>query len=211
MKKLYTLGYAVVLNAFAQSLMAETKLGMTAWGVAAVNMEEYVHITLGTAFILLSVFAYVIACIIRRHFYLKEMIESFAFLFAFGLLTDLFVYLLPDLSIYGLVLRYILNTIGLFILLFSISIHLKVNRAIHPMDVYLKVLQEKLGSVKWGTYLAYGSAFIIGVVFGLLKGSISAIHLGTLNVLVFSGMIFDFYTNRVLKNITFDQEHGIIE
>ena len=211
MRKLYTLGYAVILNAFAQSLMAETKLGMTAWGVAAVNMEEYVGISLGTAFIILSVFAYFVACIIRRKYYLREMIESFAFLFAFGLLTDLFVYLLPDLSVHSLLVRYLFNTLGLFILLFSISIHLKVNRAIHPMDVYLKVLQEKLRSVKWGTYLAYGSAFIIGVIFGALKGYVSAIHLGTLNVLVFSGIIFDFYTNKLLRNVSFEQEHDIIE
>jgi uncharacterized membrane protein YczE len=204
MRKLYTLIYAVILNAFSQSLMAETKVGMTAWGVAAVNMEGYTRISLGMSFIILSVFAYLLAVVIRRKFNPKEMVESFLFLFAFGFLTDLFIILIPSLDGLSYLTRVLLNTVGLFTLLFSISIHLKVNRAIHPMDVYLKELQFKIKSVKWGTYLAYSSAFSIGIIFGLLKGSISAIDIGTLNVLLFSGLIFDFYTNKLLKNVTFE-------
>lgn len=203
MKKIIVLIIAVLLNAFGQSLMAETEFGMTAWGMAAVNLEAFAGISLGMAFIILATGSYFFAIFLRKRFDLREMIESFLFLFAFGFLTDLFVYLLPSLNEVHILLRLMYNVIGLLILLFSIALHLKVNRAIHPMDVYLRELQDMVKSVRTGTYIAYGSAFILGTLFGLLYGEILGIHFGTVYTLLLSGILFSFYTNTLLKNVRF--------
>ena len=204
MKKLLILFIAVLLNAFGQSLMAQTDFGMTAWGMAAINTENLFNISLGMSFIVLSICAYFVGTAIRRKFILREMIESFIFLFAFGGFTDLFVYLIPDLSAINVALRVLFNVFGLLILLFSISLHLKVGIAIHPMDVYLREIQKKVKSISKGTYISYGSAFLIGTVFGLIYGEIGGIHIGTIYTLLLSGLIFDFYTNKLLKNINFN-------
>ena len=205
MRKFHTLIFAVILNALGQALMAQTEFGMTAWGVAAINLSNFSRISLGTSFILLSVLAYFLACLIRSKYDMKEMIQSFTFLFAFGILTDIFVYLIPNLGLEHILLRFALNFVGLFILLFSIALHLKVNIAIHPMDVYLKVMQKRLNSVRYGTYFSYSSAFVVGIVFGLLYGEIEGIHFGTVYALLLSGLLFDFYNRYMLHNIHFDE------
>ena len=206
MRKILVLIVAVLLNALGQSLMAQTEFGMTAWGMAAVNLEAYIHISLGMAFIILSILSYFVATLMRKRFDLREMIESFLFLFAFGFLTDLFVYLIPSLGDMHIIVRFLCNFLGLLVLLFSISLHLKVNRAIHPMDVYLKEIQIKMNSVRYGTYMSYGSAFIIGAALGLLNGEILGINFGTIYTLLLSGIIFGFYSNVLLKNVRFDDE-----
>ena len=205
MKKILVLIVAVLLNALGQSLMAQTEFGMTAWGMAAVNLEAFATLSLGLSFIVLSVLAYVFATIIRKRFDAREMVESFLFLFAFGFLTDLFVYLIPNLSSLHLLSRFLFNFIGLLILLFSISLHLKVNRAIHPMDVYLKEIQFKVKSVRFGTYISYGSAFVIGIALGFMNKEILGINFGTIYTLLLSGLIFGFYTNVLLKDVKFDE------
>ena len=203
MKKPIVLTIAVILNALGQSIMAQTEFGMTAWGMAAVNLEAFAGISLGLSFVVLSTFSYVLAVGIRRRFDYREMIESFLFLFAFGFLTDLFVLLIPSLSQEDIIIRFLFNFLGLLILLFSIALHLKVNRAIHPMDVYLRELQRIYKSVRLGTYIAYGSAFVLGTIFGLLYGEILGIHFGTIYTLLLSGILFSFYTDRLLKNVHF--------
>lgn len=205
MKKIIVLIIAVLLNALGQSLMAQTEFGMTAWGMAAVNLEAFASISLGLSFIVLSVLAYILGTIIRKRFDGREMVESFLFLFAFGFLTDLFVFLIPNLSELTMLSRFLFNFIGLLILLFSISLHLKVNRAIHPMDVYLKEIQSKVKSVRFGTYISYGSAFVIGIVLGFVNKEILGINFGTIYTLLLSGIIFGFYTNVILKNVKFDE------
>jgi uncharacterized membrane protein YczE len=204
MKRILVLMIAVLLNAFGQSLMAQTEFGMTAWGMAAVNFEAFTGISLGLSFVILSTLSYLVAVLIRKKIDHRECIESFLFLFAFGFLTDVFVSLIPNISEIHILLRFIYNFIGLLILLFSISLHLKVNRAIHPMDVYLREIQDKVKSVRIGTYISYGSAFILGITFGILNGRIEGINIGTVYTLLLSGVIFGFYTNTLLKNVKFN-------
>ena len=83
MKKVLYLVIAVVGNALGTAFMAETNLGMTAWGAGSLNFAKYFDLSLGTGFIILSVFFYLTATIIRRKFILIEMIQSFLFLFSF--------------------------------------------------------------------------------------------------------------------------------
>jgi uncharacterized membrane protein YczE len=134
------------------------------------------------------------------------MIESFLFLFFFGAFTDVFIYLIPNMSLEPVFTRFLVNFTGLLILLFSISLHLKVNRAIHPMDVYLREIQTKVKSIRYGTYIAYGSAFVIGTLFGILNKELLGINIGTIYTLLLSGLIFDFYSNHLLKNVHFKED-----
>jgi len=205
MKRILVLIVAVLLNAFGQSLMAQTEFGMTAWGMAAVNFKAFTGVSLGLSFIILSTLSYIVAVLIRKRIDHRECVESFLFLFAFGFLTDVFVYFIPNLSELDIIVRFIYNFFGLLILLFSISLHLKVNRAIHPMDVYLREIQDKVKSVRFGTYISYGSAFILGIIFGTFNGRIEGINIGTIYTLLLSGVIFGFYTNTLLKNVKFEE------
>lgn len=196
-KRLLYLGYAVLFNALGTALMAESNLGMSAWGTAAINLSKYLGVSLGVAFNIVAIVFYIFALIIMRRFSLEEAALSFGFSLSFGFFSDVFMYIIPDIISSPMWLRIIVNIIGLFVLLFGIAIHLRINLAVHPMDVYLGAVQKAMKSIAKGTYLAYFSAFLIAVIFGLLSGGIVGIGLGTINTLVFGGLILAFYDSRL--------------
>jgi len=196
-KRLLYLGYAILFNALGTALMAESDLGMSAWGTAAINLSKFLGVSLGLAFNIVAVVFYLFALLIMKKFSLKEALFSFGFSIFFGLFSDIFMYMIPDIPESLVSLRIIVNIMGLFILLFGIAIHLRINLAVHPMDVYLGSVQRALMSVAKGTYLAYFSAFLVAIVFGLLSGGIIGIGLGTINTLLFGGLILDFYDKKL--------------
>ena len=162
MKKAFYLVLAIIGNGLGSAIMFQTHLGMSAWGTAAINLSNYLNIYLGLAFNIVAVAFYIIALILMKRFSIKEAVLSFAFSLSFGLFSDIFMYIIPDIPNNLLVVRSIVNILGLLILLFGIAIHLRINLAVHPMDVYLGAVHKVMKSVAKGTYLAYFSAFFGG-------------------------------------------------
>lgn len=199
MRKGWMMAIAVIGNAVGQSLMSVTDMGMTAWGTSAANFSAYFNISLGWGFFIVSTIFYIAALIIRRKIIWVEVILSFAFLLSFSVLVNLCISLLPDLSTIWIGYRIGINTVGLFILLFAIATHIRVNIALHPMDVFLRVIQHKMNSIKWGTYVSYSIAFLWAIIFGLLNGEITGFHIGTINTLLFGGLILDFYDKKLIS------------
>ena len=198
MRKAWYLLIAVSGNALGTVLMNSTGLGMTAWGASSSNVANFFMWPLSRGFLLLSVLFYITAILIRKKFILLEMVLSFSFMIGFMLFTDMFTELFPDLSSLHIFLRVIINLSGFFILFFAIAVHIKVNIAVHPMDVYLKEMQIKCNSVKIGSYISYASAFVIAIVFGLLHREITEIGFGTVMTLLFGGILLDFYNKKIL-------------
>ena len=197
MKKIGFLTIAVIGNALGTALMAETELGMTAWGSGALNLSNFFDISLGLGFVCLSILFYIIAITIRKEFIFNEFLMSFAFLFAFGVFTDIFILLLPELIQLSFVVRIMLNLFGLLILLFAIALHLRVNLAVHPMDVFLSVMHKQFKNVAIGTYFVYFIGFAVAIIFGLLHGVIEGVGIGTVNTLLLSGIIMKYYDNKL--------------
>ena len=125
-----------------------------------------------------------------------------AIMIGFSIFTSIFMKIVPDLEYLNYVYRAIINIFGLFILLFGIAVHLKVNIAVHPMDVYLYVIQKKIGVLK-GTYFCYFSGFSVAIIFGLLNNELLGIGLGTAFTLLLSGLIMKFYNSIVLSHWNF--------
>ena len=199
MKRL--IGYlliAIIGNALGTAIMKQTYIGMTAWGSSALNTSNYLGVSLGNGFIILSVFFYIVAIIIAQKFNYKHMLLSALFLFSFAYLSDLFLLFVLSFESYPFYIRTIINLIGLLILQFSIAVHLRINFAVHPMDVFLREMQIKLKSIAIGTYLSYLIGFTIGVGFGLLYGEINGIGLGTIFTLTLSGILMKLYNKHIL-------------
>lgn len=204
MRTILYLFIAILGNALGTALMARTNLGMTAWGSAASNTGYLLGITLGQAFIVLSVLFYIIATLLRRKFILKEMIESTLFLLAFSFSSDYFILLIPELDGLPYYVLIILNVCGMLILMFSIAVHIRLHRFVHPMDIYLYVIQKKLKSISNGTYLAYATGFGIAILCGLLYGDIMDIGVGTAVTLLSSGLVMKYYNKWILDKWRFD-------
>lgn len=193
MKKILYLIIAITGNALGTTIMLHSELGMTAWGSSSLNFGNFFNIQIGTSFMILSIFFYLVALVIRKKIEILPMILSMVFLFSFSFLTNYFDLIIPGFNNISIIGRIILNTFGLLILFFAIAVHLKVNIAIHPMDVYLQTMQIKFKSVAKGTYFAYSSAFLVVIIFGLAAGGIEGVSLGTINTLLFGGLILALF------------------
>lgn len=204
-KTIFLLICAVIGNALGTALMTNTSLGLTAWGSAAYNIGRFFHISFGTAFIIMAIIFYFVALLISKRFNIVETVLSLAFLVSFGMLSDLFIYIIPDLTEINYIFRLLINFVGLGILIFSIALHLKILIAVHPCDVFLYQMQAVCKSDAIGTYLTYGIAFLIAIIFGLLFGEISGIGLGTIITVLFSGLMIKVYNQTLLKNLKVDK------
>lgn len=173
--------------------MLQTNLGASAWGAAATNVSRFFDITEGLGFLVVSLVFYGIAIVLRKSFVLWDALWSLGFLLSFSTLLDGFLWLIPDLSSLELWSRIGLNVLGLLVLLYSIALHLRLNIAVHPMDVFLQTMQQQLHNVTLGTYLAYAMAFAVAVTFGLFAGGISDIGIGTVLLLGLGGTIMGLY------------------
>ncbi len=203
MKKVWYLIIAVTGNALGTALMYETGLGMTAWGSSASNVSNFFDVNIGYGFIILSIVFYTLATLIRGKFLVRELIESTVFLLSFSFLTDYFVYLMPSFVDLNIALKLLINVVGMLVLLFSIAVHIRVHIAVHPMDVFLHVVQVKMKSISKGTYLSYFLGFAIAVVFGLIGSGITDIGIGTLITLASSGLVMKYYNLWILDRWDF--------
>jgi len=201
MKKLFYLSVAILCNAVGIGLMTKSEMGMTVWGSSAFSVSEYFSISLGLSFFIISVIFYLAGAVIVKRINFFKMLQSFVFAILYGLLLDQLLLLTSDILVSSLVMRLIVNVSGLLILLFGITIHIRLGIAVHPMDVYLYSLHESTGSVKKGTYIAYFSAFSIVIIFSLLSGRILGVGVGTILTLAFGGMIM-YYMDKLVTKIT---------
>ena len=205
MKTLGQLVIAVCGNAFGLALMLKTDLGASAWGAATSNLSLFFGWSEGLSIIIISVGFYLIAILIQRRFIWFDALLSLAFLLAFGSLLDVFLRWLPALHDIAIGWRILWNVIGMLVLLFSIALHLHIKIAVHPLDVYMQALQQRFKQVAVGTYLTYGSAFVIAILFGLLHGEIADIGIGTILIVLFGGVIMNGYEKWVFR---FGKEEG---
>ena len=200
MKQYIWLLIVVLGNGLGSALMFQTHLGMSAWGAAASNVSLFFDITPGTAFVFVSAVFYLFAILLTGRIRLLDTLLSVLFLVTFSLLLDLFIQILPDLSSSTMIVRILWNILGMLILLASIQLHLKINLCVHPMDVYLRSVQVRMKNVTLGTYLAYASAFIVAIIFGLLAGTIRDIGIGTGLLLLFGGVIMGVYDRYLFQS-----------
>ncbi len=110
---------------------------------------------------------------------------------------------MPDLSNLNYAFMLLINVFGMLILMFSIAVHIRLHRFVHPMDIFLYVIQKKLKSISKGTYLAYLIGFGIAITCGLLNGGITDIGIGTIITLASSGLVMKYYNKWILDKWTF--------
>ena len=201
MKRIVYLLIAILGNGLGSAMMKNSTLGMSVWGAASTNVSNYITVfTPGQAFILVSVLFYLIALYIRKDVVIGELISSMIFLILFSTIFDLFINLLPNMDSWHMIWKYVINIAGMLILLFSIALHLHINFAVHPMDVFLKTMQDYVfKSVVKGTYFAYGCAAFIAILFGFMAGDVIDLSFGTIMILVFGGSIMGLYNRFIIK------------
>lgn len=200
MKRYGLLILAILFNALGTALMVLSNLGMTVWGGTAFGTSVLFEVSIGMGFVIIAVLFYAVAIIVRKSFRWQEALISFLLLYSFGVLSDLFILILPQQD-WSVGMRILLNLMGLSILNLGISIHLKINLAVFPLDVYTGVMQQAFRSIPKGTYFAYGSAFVVFLVLSYFNGGLLGMGIGTVFTLALSGYHMDIYDKFITGKI----------
>lgn len=140
MKRLFF--YFVGLNLIAAAVVLNIRydFGVAAFSSLMYSISEIYHISLGTASIICYLLFVLIQCVLSRKITLTYLLEI-PLSFAFGFLTDIYDFLVPDLE-FSIALRIILFIITMFITAMGVYLCVKTDIVLTPTDGIVKTISE---------------------------------------------------------------------
>lgn len=193
---LYILGLNLI--AVAVVLNIRYALGVAAFSSVMYSISEIYHISLGMASILCYLLFVAMQCVLSKKVTLTYILEIPLSL-AFGALTDLYDWLVPELSM-GLWLRIAAFTATMFVTAMGVFLCVKTDLVLMPTEGIVKVISEVFGwpfsAVKntFDIFLVVCSAFLCLANHTRLYG----IGAGTVLSAVCLGRIIKIYEKRIL-------------
>lgn len=138
-RKIY---YLIGLNliAFAVVLNIRFHLGVAAFSSVMYSISEIYHISLGTASIICYLIFVAFQCILKKKVTFAYILEI-PLSFAFGWLTDLYDYIIPELS-FTLSINIILFILTMFITAMGVYLSVKTDLVLTPTDGIVKTISE---------------------------------------------------------------------
>lgn len=205
-QKLWYLFISIFLNTLGSSIIVIANVGVSPYSAAGLNMEAVFPISLGTALLLTSIILQIVTVIVERNIPLRRIIFDFVFMFCYSYGVDFWLYLFKGMEINSVFMNYIIFVLGMFIVAVAVSIYLQLNLVLHPIDLFFKMLKDRLfhGNVVKAQLLNYGIPIVISVILGLLNHDILALSVGTFIYFLFFGKILDIVDKRMkfrMKNI----------
>ena len=202
------LGYlilAIIIDAFANSLMINSNMGSAVWTASAVNISSLLHSTYGTTlFVYAVIVTFVNQLLLGKfdgHIFLSNLLFSLPFSYLVGFFsTILDPFQLNQLPI---VLRLIVDVLGLIGVSVGTSIYQRCNLIQHPNDELAYLLRFKYlhGSAGWGQLLSYTPPVIIMIICYALTGKILSVGIGTILAMFCQGVIIGISDKIVLPSL----------
>jgi len=202
------LGYltlAIVLDAFANSLMINSEMGSAVWTASAVNISKLLHSSYGT-----TLFVYAVIVTIANQFLLGKFdghifVSNLIFSLPFSYLVGFFSLLLDPLQMnqWPIYLRLITDILGLIGVSVGTSIYQRCNLIQHPNDELAYLLRFKYlhGSAGWGQLISYTPPVIIMLICYFMTGRIISVGIGTILAMFCQGMIIGVSDKIVLPTL----------
>lgn len=175
-KRLGYLIFAIILDAFANALMINSNMGSAVWTSSAVNISKLLHSSYGT-----TLFVYAVIVTIANQFLLGKFdghifFSNLLFSLPFSYLVGFFSFILNPLQLdqMPLLLRLLLDILGLIGISVGTSIYQRCNLIQHPNDELAYLLRFKYlhGSAGWGQLISYTPPVIIMIVCYVMTGKI---------------------------------------
>lgn len=197
--------FAIVLDAFANSLMINSNMGSAVWTASAVNISTLLHSTYGT-----TLFVYAVIVTIANqlllgkfdgHIFLSNLLFSLPFSYLVGFFSDI---LNPfQLNNLPIILRLMVDILGLIGVSVGTSIYQRCNLIQHPNDELTYLLRFKYlhGSAGWGQLISYAPPVIIMIICYSVTGRILSVGIGTILAMFCQGIIIGFSDKIVVPSL----------
>lgn len=166
-------------------------LGTSPWDVLHIGLFKNFGLTIGTWSILTGLFIIVTTSIILRE---MPKIGTWLNMLLIGMFIDIFNWLLPSTTNYGLQVTYFI--VGLFVLSFGCGMYIAPNMGAGPRDTLMMLIVERFGGTIKTARM--GMEIIVTMVGWLLGGPVGV---GTIIIALVSGYIVQYslpYCRKIL-------------
>lgn len=194
--------YVIGLNMIAAAVVLNIRYaaGVAAFSSVMYAISEIYHISLGTASIICYLSFVLIQCVLSRKITLAYVLEI-PLSFVFGLLTDFYDYLIPELH-FSLVVRTVFFTLTMFITAMGVFLCVKTNLVLTPTDGIVKTISEVF-HIPFSTVKNVFDISLVGISALLClanQTNFYGIGIGTIMSALFLGRIIKIY-ERQLTNL----------
>jgi len=204
-KRLGYLTFAIVLDAFANSLMINSNMGSAVWTASAVNISHLLHSTYGTTLFVYAVIVTVVNQFLLGKFDGHIFLSNLLFSLPFSYLVGFFSMILDPFQLNALpiVLRLSVDVLGLIGVSVGTSIYQRCNLIQHPNDELAYLLRFKYlhGSAGWGQLFSYTPPVIIMIICYFTTGHILSVGIGTVLAMFFQGIVIGYSDKIVLPSL----------
>ncbi|ATO47540.1 hypothetical protein LF20184_03065 [Companilactobacillus farciminis KCTC 3681 = DSM 20184] len=197
--------FAIVLDAFSNAVMIDSNMGSAVWMSSAVNISSFLHSPYGTTLFVYAVLVTIANQILLRKFDSHIFISNLLFSFPFSYLVGIFSNVLNPLGLnqLPLLMRLVVNILGLVGVSIGTSIYQRCNLIQHPNDELAYLLRFKYlhGSAGWGQLLSYTPPVVIMVICFAMTGHILSVGIGTILAMFFQGVIIGISDKIVVPSL----------
>lgn len=208
-KKLWFLFVSIFLNSLGGALTVIANVGVSPWSAAGINMENYLSISFGTALLISSLILQIIVVVVEKNIPFKRIVFDFLYMFVYSYGVDAWLYAFKGLHIESVAMNYAIFFIGMIFVAIAISIYVKLDIVLHPIDLFYKMLRDRFfnGNVVKAQLINYGIPIVLAILFGILDHDIVALSIGTIIYFLLFGKVLDTIDKKI--NIRIDSEENI--
>ncbi|MFD0898366.1 hypothetical protein [Loigolactobacillus binensis] len=182
---------SIFMNAAGNGLTIATHLGSAVWTGSSVNLANWIHIPLGTTLFIYGIAVTLANQLLLGHFDRRRFFSNLLYTLPFSYLVSLFTLGWNWLGVpqLNLVLRLVIDTVGIMTIATAVSIYQRANLLMHPNDDLSYILRFKFlkGSAILGQWVSYAPPLLITLAAFLATGKLDAIGYGTVLALVAQG------------------------
>lgn len=197
--------FAIVLDAWANALMINSNMGSAVWTASAVNISKLLNSSYGTTLFVYAVIVTIINQLLLRKFDGHIFLSNLLFSLPFSYLVGFFSAIMDPLALnqWPIILRIIVDILGLVGVSVGTSIYQRCNLIQHPNDELAYLLRFKYlhGSAGWGQLFSYTPPVIIMIISFSLTGHILSVGIGTILAMFFQGIIIGISDKVVLPSL----------
>lgn len=145
-------------------------------------MPPFFKVPIGVTLTVVGVTALIINYFAYKDSSVKRSMFNLLFLLSFSYLVDLWYYILPDITIESYTIRLALNILGIIFIAAGVSIYLRLNVVLHPVDELLQIfrLQVYRGNVVKAQITSLSIPLLGSLVFWIVSGNLYAVNVATL-------------------------------
>lgn len=192
-KRMGFLIFAIILDAAANALMIDSNVGSAVWMASGVNISHLINVPYGTTLFVYALLVTVVnQVLIGRfdgHIFISNLLFSLPFSYLVGFFSNL--YLPLQLTHLNIVVRIILDILGLIGVSVGTSIYQRCNLIQHPNDELAYLLRFKYlhGSAGFGQLISYTPPVTIMIICFIFTGHLLSVGIGTILAIFIQGII----------------------